>query len=89
MRAVAGIALVVVAIVLAVEVSVVKVVDVVLVNDGEMAAVRAVRVVVGLSGTVLERGGHVNLLVLTMAQRRAAALLIRENHKSERAECQT
>jgi hypothetical protein len=78
-----------VAIVLAVEVSVVKVVDVVLVNDGEMAAVRAVRVVVGLSGTVLERGGHVNLLVLTMAQRRAAALLIRENHKSERAECQT
>ena len=83
MRAVAGIALVVVTIVLVVEVPVVKVVDVVLVNDGQMAAVRAVRVGVGLSGTVLECGGHVNLLILMMAQRRAAALLIRENHKRE------
>ena len=53
-----GVALVVVAVVLAVGVAVVDVVDVVVVDDGEVTAVRTVRVVVGLSGAVLSGGSH-------------------------------
>ena len=53
-----GVALVVVAVVLAVGVAVVDVVDVVVVDDGEVTAARAVRVVVGLSGAVLSGGSH-------------------------------
>jgi len=52
-----------VAVVLVVEVAVVKVVDVVVVDDGEVTAARAVGVAVGLGGTVLGRGGHTGLLI--------------------------
>ena len=54
----AGGALVVVAVVLAMGVAVMDVVDVVVVDDGEVTAVRTVRVVVGLSGAVLSGGSH-------------------------------
>jgi len=52
-----------VAVVLVVEVAVVKVVDVVVVDDGEVPAARAVGVVVGLGRTVLGRGSHAGLLI--------------------------
>ena len=54
----AGVALVVVAVVLVVGVAVVDVVHMVAVDDGEVSAVRAVGVVVGLSGAVLSGGSH-------------------------------
>lgn len=54
----AGVALVVVAVVLVVGVAVVNVVHVVSVDDGEVPAVGAVGVLVGLSGAVLSGGSH-------------------------------
>ena len=54
----AGVALVVVAVVLVVGVTVVDVVHVVAVDNGKVAAVRAVSVVVGFSGAVLSGGSH-------------------------------
>lgn len=62
MRAGAGVALVVVPVVLVVEVPVVDVVDVVAMDDGEVAAVRAVGVVVGLGGAVLSGDSHGHVL---------------------------
>lgn len=56
--ALTGVALVVVAVVLAVGVTAVDVVHVIAMDDGPVAAVRAVGVGVGLSGTVLNSGGH-------------------------------
>ena len=79
MRAAAGVALVVVAVVLVVKVAVVNVVDVVVVNDGDVPAARAVRVVVGLGGTVLGRGGHAGLLSLGAAL--CGCDLVLRNHK--------
>ena len=58
MLARADVALVVMAVVLVVSVAVVDVVHVIAVDDGEVPAVRAVGVVVGLSGAVLSGGSH-------------------------------
>ena len=58
MLARADVALVVVAVVLVVGVAVVDVVHVIAVDDGEVSTVRAVGVVVGLSGAVLSGGSH-------------------------------
>ena len=58
MLARADVALVVVAVVLVVGVAVVNVVHVVSVDDGGVPAVRAVGVLVGLSGAVLSGGSH-------------------------------
>ena len=54
----AGVALVVVAVVLVVGVAVVNVVHVVSVDDGQVPAVGAVGVLVGLSGAVLSGGSY-------------------------------
>ena len=58
MLARADVALVVMAVVLVVGVAVVDVVHVVAMDDGEVAAIRAVSVAVGLGGAVLSGGSH-------------------------------
>ena len=58
MLARADVALVVVTVVLVVGVTVVNVVHVVAMDDGGVPAVRAVGVLVGLSGAVLNGGSH-------------------------------